>query len=164
MSPEDTTSRPTEIEALFNPSLLSILATRFVEGHVTEHGSDPVLPIVYVGVAIALDSTTRDTLTMTIRSNLGAWKYENSRAVTHVPHICRLHAGNISRAIIFGLNRQILSIQDAQLGLGPNRLRKSLSGFSEEVTSSQQAAYYLGRWFSTSGSPATVLSLLGVRP
>lgn len=163
MSP-DLRTRPAEQEALFNPAFLSILATRVVEGHRQESDRDPLVPIVHVGVAISLDTAVRSTLTMTIRSNLGAWKYTNPREVARVPHLCQIHAESIRRALIFGVRSQLLQIDGAQVGLGTLALRKSLAGFSDDVAEAQRSARFLGRWLSVSGSAATVLAIMGVRP
>lgn len=157
-------ARPAEVQALFNPAFLAVLATRVVEGHRQESDRDPLLPLVYVAVAMSLDSEVTSTLTMTVRSNLGAWKYTNSRTVAKIPRLCELHTERIRVALIFSLGRGLLTLDGAQIGLGLVALRRSLAGFSPDVAEAQKSARFLGRWLSISGSPATVLALLGARP
>lgn len=155
---------PSEVSALFNPAYLAILATRTVEGYRRETGSGTPLPVAIVSVAMSLDRDVVASLTMNIRSHVGAWKYGNPRAFARIPRLCESHSGKIRSGIIFALHHRLLTVDDGYLELGSTTIRKNLAGFSDDVAGSQRAANYLGRWFSSGGSPATLLSLLGVRP
>jgi hypothetical protein len=158
-----SSSRTPEEAALFNPAFVSILVTRIVEGHRRESDRDPTLPIVFVATAIALDGQVRSTLTMTVRSHLGAWKYGNPAAAARIPQLCRVHRDNFRRGLMFGLHHRLVIIDGSHLSVGTTTLRKSLGGFSQDVEEGQRAAFFLGRWLSTSGPTASVMAILGVR-
>jgi hypothetical protein len=163
MSGPTKVSRAPEELALFNPAYVAVLIARVIEGARREVDVDPMLPVALVATAIALDEQVRSTLTMTIRSHLGAWKYSNPAAVSRVPLLCRIHQASFRRGLMFGIRHRLIALDGANIAFGTTSIRKSLSGFSEDVEASQRAAFYLGRWLSSSGSAASVLALLGVR-
>ncbi len=104
-----------EESALFNPAFISILIARATEGHRTESDRDPLIPIVFVCTAIALDASVRSTLTMRLNSHLGAWKYNNPSAAARVPQLCRIHTDHFRRGMLFAIHHDLVAIDGGHL-------------------------------------------------
>lgn len=155
--------RAPEDRALFNPVFVSILIARVVAGSREESDVDPAIPIAHVATAMALDDQVRASLTMTVRSHLGAWKYNNPAEASRIAHLYRIHRRNFTRGLLFGIHHGLLALDGARVIPGEVSIRKNLKGFSDDVEVSQRASFYLGRWLTASGSASSVLALLGVR-
>jgi len=66
-------------------------------------------------------------------------------------------------ALIFVLAHEICSLETGSL-TSATTLSPQTAVVTSDVVGCQRAARFLGRWFSRSGSPATVLGMLGVQP
>ena len=68
-------------------------------------------------------------------------------------------------AIIFGANRNVLLIDEqGNLNFGSNHLKKPSWNRDKELDSCYRASIHIGKWFAQSGSPSTILTMLGIKP
>ncbi|WP_425550132.1 three component ABC system middle component [Actinomycetospora chlora] len=157
------TRKPSASEALFNPAFMCLLIVRAAAGHIS-YGDRPIpIPLAQVAVAASLDEGIRLSLTHNIASNLTSWIRSNPGQHARIGRVAPTVVGPFRQGMIFGLHYGHLSLQQGRLATGERRTVVRLTGFSEDMAACQRAARYMGRWLCKSGSPSTVLTLLGVR-
>lgn len=156
---------PREDAALFNPGFVSVLLARSAIGHSQEVARPIPIPIAFVAVSVALHRWSRESLPNSIRTNFVRWLDEHPDATTTLPIRAAAFAPVASEGLLFGLAHGLFEITNGATIAVP--AHASLGGMTRgtaETQATQRAAVFLGRWLGKAGSPATVLSLLGVRP
>lgn len=158
-------SEAPEVAALLNPAFMALLARRVMEGHQEESGRPLPVLLAYLATPMALHADVREALTYYVSTNLATWAAQHPRLRVNLPPHLRAMQRFVSEGILFGLSNEVFAVDQGDLTAGSGRgPAKSLKADTSEVHQCQRAARYLGRWFSGSGSPATVAALLGVRP
>ncbi|MFF5094114.1 three component ABC system middle component [Actinosynnema sp. NPDC000082] len=158
------TGRPPEEAALYNPAFLALLVRRAAEGTASENSAGISTFLAFVATTMSLRSDIRELLTMTVSSKLGSWTQEHARELTMIAPACRALIPYLNDALMFGLHYDLYTISRGRLHVSGRGPTKKISGLTVEVQECQRASYFLGRWFSLSGSDSTVAALLGVRP
>jgi hypothetical protein len=153
---------------LLNPAFIAGLTMKSVEGYVSvsrEPGMNYALP--FIALPLVLFGRARHALPRTTASSLPVWLNMNlelrslvlNRATALVPYV--------REGVLYALTYRGLKMTESGT-LAPGDLtvrRGDLQRLgSAEVAECFQRADFVGRWFGSSGTPATVMSLWGVRP
>lgn len=154
-----------EERALYNPAFTALLISRAVQGYETQYGRPCPIAVAILAAVMALQPAVRRTLPKSRRSGLARWLEENKAVKVTMSHNATALAAVVRPGLLLALQRGILHIDErGQLTVTPKRLKKTISGATDEVQSIQKAAHFLGRWLPSTGSLSTVMTLLGVRP
>jgi hypothetical protein len=122
--------------------------------------------IAFVVLPLVLHRETRLALPYNTRTTLTAWIFDHPDLVALLPQHARdlriyteraLSAGLSANFISFRVSNSKLTARDVQFG----GLVDDQFG---ETSNCIERSRLVGRWFSKSGSAATIFSLLGVRP
>lgn len=159
--------RPIEIATLLNPSFCSsILAAAAVGYSETDEQGLP-LALAFLVLPCVLHRQTREGLPRTTRTSLAAWLQEKAdvkvgffeRALSLKPFT--------REGLVFGLSQEIVRVtNDGKIVTGyTSKNVKDWSGrLKDETGECISKAYFVGRWFSLSGTVETVIALWGVSP
>ncbi|MFJ9940605.1 three component ABC system middle component [Streptomyces erythrochromogenes] len=151
--------------ALYNPVFTGLVVGRAVQGHQTEFGSPCPVVVAVLAAVMALQPAIRTRLPRTTASGLHRWVQENTPVKTSMAQNASAVADVVRPGLLTALQTNLLSCDgEGQLYAPKGRLKKGITGGSEEVVAIQKSAHLLGRWLPSTGSISTVMTLLGVRP
>ena len=159
-------SRPQEERALLNPAFCATLlwhAARERDGTLrllSFEESFLVLPLV-------LPTTTRETLPIKATTPLSMWLETQPLEQSRLVQRSRLMVPFTRTALLFGAVRRFLTLKDGTLIAHANwkpQVSRFERGSTAEVRACVQKARFVSKWFLRTGTPGTVLTLLGVRP
>jgi len=103
---------------------------------------------------------------MAITTSLAVWVVRNPLASSRIANRAQLLVPFTKEALTFGGIHGLLIISGNTVAPSLDWRRKvtaTLKTSSEEVRTCAKRAEFLGRWFAKSGSPDTVMALIGVR-
>lgn len=152
-------SRVTTDRSLLNPAFLGLVSSEFVRDH-AKSGQSPSVEITVVGTCMATTGSVRTALPSTTAAKLVNWVIENPVAAASSARAASSMGTHARRGILFSLAHDWVDVSDGHLTPGAVRAR---AGNGDEVQSIVKSARFLGRWFARGDSPATVLTMLGVR-
>lgn len=141
---------------LFNPAFIAEVQAEVVRGY----RSNLELALVFSASTMAVYPHLRDSLPSSTRTRLAKWVTDHPE---FRPEFTRLLPGLVPalrRGALFGSQRRLFIVDGSRLGQASRR-RPRPSELTDETSAALDAASFLGRWFAGSGTPATVLSLLG---
>jgi hypothetical protein len=159
--------RPTEVANLLNPAFTAAALRMAVSGYFREANVGMPFEIAFLVFPIALHEATRNRLPRSVSTLLHTWLQENRDVVIEFPERTRSLVPFTKEAIVFACQRGVLTIDDeGALHAGDAPLKKlaSYKAVSDEIKEIFNRAEFVGRWFALSGTPVTILTLLGVRP
>jgi len=120
-----------------------------------------VLPIV-------LHRETRESLPKVVRTSLAVWIEQNPLARPRIGDRARALVRFTKEAIMYGGLHGLLEVgSDGGIGAKQEwkkRIAGDLKDSSDEVRLCAKRAAFVGRWLAGSGTPDTVMAILGVRP
>jgi len=161
------TDRPTEVANLLNPAFTGAVLRLAVAGYSGQVNQGMPFELAFMVFPFALHAATRARLPRAISTLLHAWLQDNRDVVVQFPERTRSLAPFTREAIIFACQRGVLRIDDqGMLHPGDEKLKKitAYKSISDDIKEALARADFVGRWFALSGSPITILTLLGVRP
>lgn len=153
--------RALEERRALNPALVTQLVRAGAAGHEQEVGSGLPYALAFPLVAAVLHSDTRGALPRTVRTSLPAWIGEHPLLHHQLGPLTATFAPLVREGIILGLRTGVLQLQQAAL-ISPMPAARAASNRAE-LDELARSAHRVGRWFAKVGSPATVLTLLGIR-
>ncbi len=159
--------RPTEVANLLNPAFTGAALRMAVSGYLREAKVGMPFELAFLVFPIALHEATRSRLPRAVSTLLHTWLQENRDVVVQFPERTRSLVPFTKEAIVFACQRGVLTIDDAgALHPGDTNLRTmaAYKTSNEEIKHAMNRAEFVGRWFALSGTPVTILTLLGVRP
>ena len=159
--------RPTEVANLLNPAFTGAALRMAVSGYFRESKVGMPFELAFLVFPIALHGATRSRLPRAVSTLLHTWLQENRDVVVQFPERTRSLVPFTKEAIVFACQRGVLTVDDeGALHAGDAPLKKvaSYKTVSEEIKETLNRAEFVGRWFALSGTPVTILTLLGVRP
>jgi hypothetical protein len=159
--------RPTEVANLLNPAFTGAALRMAVSGYCGEASAGMPFELAFLVFPFALHESTRSRLPRAVSTLLHTWLQENRDVVVQFPERTRSLVPFTKEAILFTYQRDVLTVDDyGALHPGDAKLKKlaSYKSASNEVKEALGRAEFVGRWFALSGSPVTILTLLGVRP
>jgi hypothetical protein len=155
---------------VLNPAFMGAILRKAVEGYV-EHVPDGMpFELVFLVPAFALHPKTNQRLPVRAASTpLHMWIQRDENRDVLVALSDRLAAlvPFVREAIIFAAQRNIITFAtDGRLKPGERSLHgiSSYRNTGEEIKEGIRLGEFVGRWLALAGSPATIYTLLGVRP
>jgi hypothetical protein len=161
------TSRAPEERALLNPSFFSLLFWHAATGHMAEGGAGLPFATSFLVLPLVLHRETRESLPKMVTTSLPVWLDENPLVRARLAERSRMLVPYTKEALMFGGMRGFLTITADVVSAEQGWKRKvsaELRRSSDEVRSCAKKADFIGRWFGRTGSPTTVMALMGVRP
>ena len=161
-------ARTSEEASLFNPSFCAaLLAETAVDHHRKDHRPFP-LPLAFLVLPVVLHRSTRHALPPTTVTALLPWIERNRETLAGFPARVASMRDITRESLIFGLQHGVLDIT-ASAGLAAGSDRKTATPrrtpwFTDEVRECLDRAAFVGRWFATAGTTATIYASLGVSP
>ena len=159
--------RSHEERALLNPSFISLLFWHATSAHMAEGGVGLPFSTAFLILPMILHRETRESLPKTVTTSLPIWLNENQLVRTRLAERARTLVPYTKEALMFGGMRGFLKVSADAVSAEQGWKRKisaELRRSTDEVRSCAKRADFLGRWFARSGSPATAMALMGVRP
>lgn len=145
--------------SLYNPAFMGLIATAFVQSHQSA-GGPPSLDLTLVAMSMAATGSVRRTLPRSTNAKFSNWTVANRSVAVSMDSRARAMEEVARRGILFALTHGWLAVDRGGLKRGAAALPRTAG---EEVVEVLTSARFLGRWLAASGSPATVLAVLGVR-
>jgi hypothetical protein len=159
-------NRPQEQRALLNPAFCAALLWYAAQ---ERKGTGQFLSFeeCFLVLPLVLPASTRDALPSTAATSIPVWleahPLEQRRLVTR----SRLMVPFTRAAIQFGASRGAIRIENGLL-MASERWKSKVKSFtqnsSDEVRACAGKSRFISKWFLKTGSPTTVLTILGVRP
>jgi hypothetical protein len=159
--------RPTEVANLLNPAFTGAALRMAVSGYFREANIGMPYELAFLVFPFALHEATRSRLPRAVSTLLHTWLQENRDVVVQFPERTRSLVPFTKEAIVFTCQRSVVTVDDdGALHPGDAILKKvaSYKTDSDEIKQVLNRAEFVGRWFALSGTPVTILTLLGVRP
>lgn len=157
-----------ETRAIFNPALIAILGARAAQGYEGEAKAPMPIALCLTAVGTALFHRARDDRPSTIRPSFAGWLQDNPEIRYNIGPQLESLGPHLKAGIIFGVSQEILRIvASSSVSMVPRSVRApgvTTGLYTQEVESCIGAATFFGRWFARSGTPGTVMALLGVTP
>ncbi len=161
-------TRSLEERGLLNPSFCAVLIWHAARGHVAASGGI-ALPFetAFLVLPMVLHRETRESLPRLVKSSLAVWLDETPLARSRIADRARALVPFTKEALRFGGLYRLLGVSmsnvDANRDWG-TKVASVLKECSDEVRLCAKRAEFVGKWFSATGSAATTLALIGVRP
>ena len=163
----DWNERPTEVANILNPAFTGAVLRMAVSGYVGEANGGMPFDLAFLVFPFALHGATRNRLPRGVSTLLNTWLQDNRDVVVQFPERTRSLVPFTKEAIIFTCQRNVLKVDDEiAFHPGATKLKKvaSYKTASDEIKERLNRAEFVGRWLALSGTPVTILTLLGVRP
>lgn len=158
--------RPSEEARHFNPAFCAELTCRTVCEYFKSRQAGLSFATAFLILPLTLHKPTRDVLPGRANVVFAGWIAELNPLLAELPgRVSRLRP--ITReALLFGIRRELLAIQDGGLvpGAKPIRLNAKLALTTDDVNEARSAAGLLGRWFGNQGTQSAILQGMGVSP
>jgi hypothetical protein len=123
--------------------------------------------VSFVVLPMVLHRETRESLPRAVSTSLAVWLEENPLARSRVGDRARTLMPFTKDAIIFGGIHGLLDLSQGAV-LAREDWKKAIAmelrDSTAEVRVCARRAEFVGRWFAGTGSPGTVMALLGVKP
>lgn len=159
--------RPTEVANLLNPAFTGAALRLAVSGYCGEANAGMPFELAFLVFPFALHGSTRSRLPRAVSTLLHTWLQDNRDVVVQFPARTQSLVPFTKEAIVFACQRDVLAFDDeGAIRPGNTKLKKvaAYKTASDEIKDALNRAEFVGRWFAMSGSPVTILTLLGVRP
>lgn len=162
--------RTHEERHLLNPAFCSTLLWHAAIG-ATENQNSSRSSLSYIEafliLPLTLHKSTRDSLPIRINSSLPVWVSENPLVVASLPARTRAIVPHTKEALVFGASGELYQFEGDQLQVNAGKasgISSMLRRTSDEVQQCNKKARFLGKWFTRTGTPETIFTLLGMRP
>ena len=159
-------ARSPEERGLLTPSFCALLLWHAARGYFSNSGASLAFKMSFLILPVVLHRETRESLPMAITTSLAVWVVRNPLASSRIANRAQLLVPFTKEALTFGGIHGLLIISGNTVAPSLDWRRKvtaTLKTSSEEVRTCAKRAEFLGRWFAKSGSPDTVMALIGVR-
>jgi hypothetical protein len=159
--------RSREERDLLNPAFCANLLWHAAGGYSGLYGESISFEESFLVLPFVLHRETREELPRSTRTSLAVWLDEHPLARGRVTSRARLLVPFTKEAMIFGGVHGFIRLDGGMLHADMDWKRsvvRALKESSDEVRVCAKRASFIGKWFAESGSPATVLSLVGVCP
>lgn len=146
--------------ALFNPPFLAASLFEAAAGFRSETDDDMPIPLAFVATTIAGLPHLRTALPRTVRTHHAVWLTGNPWIRPELSRLFPSLVVPLRAALVVGARNETVELHAWSIRAVARPSRTGL-GLSDDTKSILSASRFLGRWYGRSGSPATVLSLLG---
>jgi hypothetical protein len=122
-------------------------------------------PLIFLTPPIVLHEQTRSLLPRGTGTKLHVWLQNNPEVKVQFAERTQRLIPYTKEAIIFGLQREILTLdQHGNVNYLKRRLSTPSWQSGTEPDDCITKAAFLGRWFAESGDPGTIYTLWGISP
>jgi hypothetical protein len=159
--------RPREERALLNAAFSASLLWHAASGYSATPDGALSFEESFLVLPLVLHRVTRETLPRDTRTSLAVWLQANPLARGRITTRARMLVPFTKEALTFGGVHGLLNLGNGQVRANSSWRQltdRTLRESSAEVRHCASRAEFLGRWFGKTGSSATVLALIGVRP
>lgn len=159
--------RSHEERALLNPGFCANLLWHAAREHAVEGNAALSFEESFLVLPFVLHRETRETLPRSSRTSLAVWLDNNPLARGRVVGRARLLVPFTKEALTFGGVHGLIRFDGGRLRADPGWqqvVNRTIKASSNEVRGCANRAAFIGKWFAQTGSAATVLALIGVRP
>lgn len=154
--------RPSEVAYLLNPAFCGEVIRRCIRKYQETSGAMPY-PLVFLVLPIVLHKKTRERVVP--RKQMHTWVQENQDVRLGFGDRARQLLRITSEALTFLIQTGAVTIDEhASLTVVKGRRRKVPEQRSGEIEDCYSKAELVGRWFSRSGTVATIFTMWGVKP
>ncbi|MFJ4073640.1 three component ABC system middle component [Curtobacterium sp. NPDC089991] len=149
--------------AMLNPALIALIVT--VAANRYEHDSGEPMPweLSFLVVPMALHADSRNAVPTRVTSRLPKWVNDNPLIAAGLGPRAEGVAPYVREGIRWGLRAGALTLDSEGRFIGTVHGRFN-KGDTPDLREVINTARFLGRWFASVGSMATVFALLGVTP
>jgi hypothetical protein len=162
------TERAVEDANLFNPAFCSLLLARAAEDYGKKSKSDLPYAIAFLILPIVLHRSVRDALPGSTVTALVPWLQDHREQLIDFPERVRRMLPTTQEALLFGCQHEVLILTSSaglQAGKGRHPATEARTPyFTDETNDCLYRAGFLGRWFATAGSIATIYASWGIAP
>jgi len=168
----DWQDRTIEQRNLLNPAFCAVVLWLVAKGYQAEseavNGATAALPIelAFVGASFVLRGQTRHQLPSTVRTSLATWIQDHPLERSAVAKGVGILRPYVREALLFGAQHGALSMMGRHVASEPGvvkRINRYLKQSSADVRGCAGQAHFVGRWLRKSGTPSTVMAMLGVQ-
>lgn len=161
--------RAVEEANLFNPAFGATLIAKGVgEFGKKASGRPMAFALAFLVLPIILHRATREALPNSTVTSLLSWLQENREQLVEFSSRVRRLKPITQESLMFGIAHRAIEVSDGGgLVSGARRILSTKKGaefFTPEVEGCMDRAAFVGRWFATAGTPATILAAWGVIP
>ncbi len=164
--------RPTEVANLLNPAFCSLLLRDAIKAYQQTNTKGLPYTLLFLILPVVLHKATRIVLPRTKTTKMNSWISENPSVLIGFPE--RVIGLKIitKEAIYYGLQKEVFS-QNADAMFSPTSktfrkskdLKNRLAQLDQtEIEEIQNKARFIGRWFATMPSEATIYAMWGIKP
>jgi len=162
--------RSHEERHLLNPAFCSSLLWHSAMG-ATENQNSLRSSLSYIEafliLPLVLHQQTRESIPIKTNSSLPVWVNKNPLVIASLPARSKALVPYTKEALFFGACGGLLDFEADQLLANTalvSRMKQMILRTSNEVQQCNKKARFLGKWFTRTGTPETIFSLLGIRP
>ena len=160
--------RVVEEANLLNPAFGAVLLTEAVDHYDEKAHHGLPFALAFLVLPIVLHENTRRSLPKTTLTGLLPWVQEHRESLVGFSERVRQLQAVSREALLFGLQTEILRIDDQGLVKIGSR-RKTVTNrraphFTDEVNECVERCGFLGRWFATAGPTSNIFSAWSVAP
>lgn len=157
--------RPTEVANLLNPSFCGILLREFVSAYEDERQQGVPYELVFLVLPIVLHKSTREALPRTVRTQMHVWLQRNPSVRIQFADRTRELIPFTKEALIFLMQRQLLSLDsEGLLVIDSGKYKKTIGTGTGEIYDCIKRAKFVGKWFAQAGSSSTIYTMWGICP
>lgn len=161
--------RPLEERHLLNPAFCATVLWHAAKGATDQSNSSRYLTFMeaFLILPLVLHERTRDVLPIRISSSLPVWVSSQPLLISTLPMKCKSLTPYTKEAILYGGANGVLQLGGPSLLAEASCARsisKTMRSSTAEVQECMKKAQFLGKWFSHTSDPITILTLFGVRP
>lgn len=160
-------ARSQEERGLLNPSFCANLLWHAAGGYVDGRSDLMSFEEAFLVLPVVLHRSTRESLPRSTRTSLAVWLEENPLSRGRIANRAQVLVPFTKEALLFAGLHGFISCNAGKLQAvetWQTTVSRSLRQSSDEVRLCAKRAIFVGKWFAQTGSPTTVLALLGVRP
>jgi len=159
--------RSREERALLNPGFCANLLWHAACGYAGVNRKSISFEESFLVLPLVLHRETREELPRSTRTSLAVWLDEHPLTRGRVTSRARQLIPFTKEALTFGGVHGFIRISGGMLHADidwKKAVTRVLKESSDEVRVCAKRAVFVGKWFAESGSSATVLSIIGIRP
>jgi hypothetical protein len=153
-----------EIKSLLNPAFCAYVLYEFIKGYQTIDSRGAQYPLIFFVLPIVLQKVIRQKMNGTNASTgLNKWLVDNSEVRIELVQIISGMNYFTKKSLLFGLQSQIISMQNNKIVVGNNKKIKQPQGWIDERGDIIKKSTLLGKWFAQMEDSATIFTMFGVR-
>lgn len=146
--------------ALFNPAFTAEVLLEAARGCSEESGRAGSAPVVFCSATMAIYSDLRSVLPTTTRTYLTRFLHDNPGFLPDFHRLMRGVAPPLWTGLTYAIANDTLRMEGLDIVAVPSRRRRP-GAVTSETAQILSKSRWCGRWLTRSGTPATVLSVLG---